>query len=846
MRLADRYRLIQEVGAGSMGEVFKAYDEVMNRPVAIKRIHRHLLDETQLVERFKREAQSIAKLSHPRIVQLYDFDVEGPDGPYLVTELLEGCTLHAKLRDGPMEWRSVVQIAVQALEALDFAHAAGLVHRDVKPGNIFLLKGSEGVKLLDFGVAKAQGAAGSLTEPGEIIGTLSYAAPEQLRGEALDGRADLYALGAVMYRALAGRRPFEAQGTAELVKAQLFDPPTPLTKLAPGVPAGLARLVHQALAKSAEERPSSAEQMRLQLNGLDETAPAEPWKERGIAPLQAPAPRWGARRAIWIAGLSGALSLAALGTAGWSAMDSRGPAERLLERAPPGPASDAQRAFDNGMNAFRAGVVDEAIQRMEEAHELDNAFAPALLRLAIWRIKKAPSRARSAYQRALRSTVSTARERSLLTATQPYMAQPWALKAWTDRLQEHLQRYPEDVEARYYLALSHYRRLEFDAAVQALDAALTLDGSWAVAYQLRGEAFSMKGEADRALRNFDRCLEHLPGSPTCLAQRAISYGRVGRCEAMREDARRLVSQAPEDPRAHELLAASLHATGAPAQSVELAVSRSLSLLPEPRRERLALSTRARLSLAQGKFKRASENLRVWLERAEHETDQYRTAEPSLLLIRLLEERGATQEAAELAQSILHKLISQAEPAGGKLSIHFDPRLARGGLISAQELERRRKDWLRRYRQKWERAGRATGSTFDWIAWSTAYGAFAWSPAQAKEAMSLMPSAPIKTVESGRWAALDRNMGRVLLRAGEPRRALPHLQRAASICERMDRPFLVPQSRLLLGEALEQLGQKEEAAKAYRAVLTAWGEASGSRTAKRARNRLQDLRGLGSP
>ncbi|WP_344617744.1 protein kinase domain-containing protein [Dactylosporangium salmoneum] len=262
----DRYELRSVIGRGGMADVWLAVDGRLGRPVAVKMLHNDGGADPSLPERFEREAHTAAQLSHPSIVAVYDFGVD--DGtPYLVMELVQGHSLADELAAGPLDPRRAVHIAEQVCDALAAAHDAGVVHRDVKPANI-LISDEGGVKVCDFGIARiTDRAQTALTATATVIGTSSYMAPEQVLGEPVDARTDLYALGCVLYAMLAGRPPFLADSPVQTAWQQVHQAAVPVTVLRPGLPPRLAGLVGALLAKRAADRPASAAQVRAALAG---------------------------------------------------------------------------------------------------------------------------------------------------------------------------------------------------------------------------------------------------------------------------------------------------------------------------------------------------------------------------------------------------------------------------------------------------------------------------------------------------------------------------------------------------------------------------------------------------
>lgn len=243
--LCGRYRLIEPIGEGGMSVVWRAYDEVLRRRVAVKLL---LAAEPRAGGRLHAEAQAAALLSHPNVSAVYDYGV-ADDEPFVVMELVDGTPLAARVARGPLPWRRAVEVCAQVAAALSAAHARGLVHRDVTPGNIMLTEA--GVKVVDFGIAAIVGSP----PDGSIIGTPPYLAPERLAGEVGGLAADVYALGVVLFVALTGHLPWPARSRAELLRGDLTPTPLPLI---PGMPLEVAALYQDCLAADPGIRPSSA------------------------------------------------------------------------------------------------------------------------------------------------------------------------------------------------------------------------------------------------------------------------------------------------------------------------------------------------------------------------------------------------------------------------------------------------------------------------------------------------------------------------------------------------------------------------------------------------------------
>ncbi len=301
------YEISAPLGAGGMGEVYRARDTRLGRDVAVKVLPEHLSGNAEVRTRFEREAKTVSGLNHPNICVLHDVGREG-DTDYLVMELIEGETLAERLKKGALPIPEVLRFGSEIADALDRAHKAGVVHRDLKPGNVMLTRA--GVKLMDFGLARATGLAGAggsssmtaltqsptvaqpLTTEGTIIGTFQYMAPEQLEGQEADTRADVWALGCVLYEMATGRRAFEGRSQATLITSIMGVEPSSITRSTPEAPPALDRLIRACLAKDPVDRLQSAHDIGLQLSWIMEgggpkTEPAKP-----------PAPKRSGREAI--------------------------------------------------------------------------------------------------------------------------------------------------------------------------------------------------------------------------------------------------------------------------------------------------------------------------------------------------------------------------------------------------------------------------------------------------------------------------------------------------------------------------------------------------------------------
>ncbi len=309
----DGYEVLGLLGAGGMGEVYRARDPILKREVAIKVLPSFVSKDPDRLWRFEQEAQAAAALNHPNILAIYRFGVfEG--APYLVSELLVGLTLRHQLESGPLPLRKAIEYGVQIAHGLAAAHDQGIIHRDLKPENLFVTKDGR-VKILDFGLAKLtqpqpdpDGSGPTQTygtEPGLVMGTVGYMSPEQVRGRTADHRADIFSFGAILYEMLTGKRAFKRQTSAETMTAILNEDPPGISQVARSTPPGLQRVVHRCLEKNPEQRFQSASDLAFALEALSESGISS------VVGIDAPDQRGPSKALVWVAGLVAILGVAA-------------------------------------------------------------------------------------------------------------------------------------------------------------------------------------------------------------------------------------------------------------------------------------------------------------------------------------------------------------------------------------------------------------------------------------------------------------------------------------------------------------------------------------------------------
>jgi serine/threonine protein kinase len=348
------YEIVALLGAGGMGEVYRARDPQLGRDVAVKVLPSFFSRDPDRLRRFEQEARAAAALNHPNILAVYQMGTyEG--APYLVSELLEGSTLRDQLLRGPLSVRKAVECGIQTARGLAAAHEKGIVHRDLKPENLFLTKDGR-IKILDFGLAKLLPSRNASepgsptmtegTEPGLVLGTIGYMSPEQVRGQAADERADLFAFGAILYEMLTGKRAFHKPTSAETMSAILNEEPPAVSQIVPNLPPALQRVVQRCLEKSPEQRFHSASDLAFALEALSES---------GSVPSSAFAAPTGRRNWWWMVAAGFSLAIVAA-PAWWFARPPVVPSiESVVQLTNDGQSKSGSMETDGGRVYFNEG-----------------------------------------------------------------------------------------------------------------------------------------------------------------------------------------------------------------------------------------------------------------------------------------------------------------------------------------------------------------------------------------------------------------------------------------------------------------------------------------------------------
>ncbi len=876
--------IVSPLGEGGMGQVYLARDTRLQRSVALKILQPQVEGEAGAqsgsngAARLLREAQAAAALEHPNVVTIYEvgkIQGEGDEAgrPFIAMELVKGKALRAFVGDESVPIQERVRWLVDAARALGAAHRAGLVHRDIKPENVMVREDGV-VKVLDFGLAKraASGSTSqsssteaqvlpSLTGKGIAIGTPYYMAPEQMRREPLDGRADQFAWGVVAYELLSGTPAWGRDVDAlELVSKLLSYDPTPLADARPDVPAHVSAAVTRAMAKRKGAR---FETMDALVTALEESA--APAKQSGesrddAARVAGPAgdgsadgasekraPRMVPPRRSLVAVVGGAaivVSMLGGGTALYLRSRSAARVEAPVASAPL-PATgasfpdfgstmskipEATAAYRKGMQAFRDADAEGGARELARALELDPDFAAAQLRQGLRRIPPL-LKDREHLQRAVRVREGLGpHDRTLLDAIVPLLDVPQSFVEASKRLAAAFEQAPTDADFALVLCRAREAAGDFHGARDACGRARELDPAAAA---IREDALVQErlDDVPRALASFDACLRASPLATSCLEPLFELQAFEGKCTDALATARRLVSIDPGSADAYDRLAIALTGAGEPIDSVHLVLAQKLEHLSPEDAKVAKLRDAAMLDVMTGDFADADLQLRAW-DAAEsssrfegdHQVVSYARAA-------LAAEVGNTRSAVALLAGYLKQRPSWTLGSENDFSMDFVATLYALGGLPRDEFVAKRTKWLADQRQL------ASSQFFPWV---DAYAIPALSEADAREALDALPMFnlpdPLNGTPEWEWP-----IGRTYRLAGRDSEALPFLSHAVRACVLLENPFEQTLASFDLGAALEKVGQVAAACDAYRVVVQRWGRAPASVTAAKARERLTSLR-----
>ena len=801
-KTVGRYVLGKMLGHGGMGLVFVAEDPQLKRKVALK-LMRSAAPDPEHLQRFEREAQAMARLSHRNVVAVYDFGVD--DGqPYLVMELIHGVSLREWVKT-PRHWEKVLEVIVDAAHGLEAAHAAGLVHRDFKPENV--LVGDDGrVAVTDFGIARLQETAPNpLTAPQAFIGTPGYIAPEQLSGRGVEARSDQFALGITLHECLTGAHPFAPRHATPAATG--------------GPPRYLLDIAARAMRPIPEERFGTIREFLAAIEKKESPAalPRRPW--------------------ALIAGLVGlGVLLPLVGYLGTRAATP-------VAEVPVSSIPSAVAAFDEGVQLLLEGSTAPAVRRLRAAVADDAQLAMAHLWLAL--IDADPASARESFARAQLNKARLRPENVVvLEALAPGMTPLPDFDAWLKVVQEK-RRGAQRHHLLWLLEATIQLRLgEIDAANAALDQVAQLHPSFAtLALAWRGRFERERNDPAAAIAAWTKCLQRSPRATDCLSGRARQQGLAGDCDAMAKDARAWAVADPSDGDAQLVLANAFQAQGLAWASVEEALKARWEKLSPQVRARTQWYDEVNFAAMRGDFALARERAQAQVDAVPSSAGFLEHYLPNFTLLLVLREMGELEAAGKVAQGFLERVPAwQVETTReAALVLLFVREAHRAGYMDEATFVAQRARWLKVVDDTIAK-GRRTDAYSKSIAWVVGYAAGARSKEDGVEAMRELPRYQPLPPPGARGTDIDLVIGVVYALADQPALALPRVETVAKSCYRLENPFAWVYGMHWKGQVLEALGKKAEAAEAFGAVTKTWGGARPkSVMAERAQKHLEGLR-----
>ncbi|MDI1482794.1 protein kinase [Polyangium sp. y55x31] len=891
----DRYVVEALLGEGGMGEVYRAHDTRLDRAVALKVLRRDAQGASETwgrqVRRMLREARIAAALSDPGIVAVYDVG-EHEGTPFIAMELVQGKLLRDLIcKDAPIGERIAMLSAVA--EVLCVAHRAGLVHRDVKPENV-MIREDGAIKVLDFGIARrtddesvaeGQDDFATRTGDGSFIGTPAYMAPEQVKGEPVDARADQFAWGVTAYELLMGKLPFRSdRGPVSLIASILSDDPPPMD----GVPPEIEAVVLRALAKEPADRHASMDAIASALAPFatpittlvrrnDEPAPAARPSAREPRPpantsSRSTTSRGSARRAAThhtpqattrasarsrrFLGLAAVVTLG-LATAGvFLARKARTAPPPVLARTALTPVptavtalplptfanEEARSAYREGLQALRDGAWRTAYAAFARATQADPGLTAAWLRMAIVIWDADITTAREHFRRAVmgRATLEP-HDQALLDAHEPLIQRtPSDVREATRRLAIASTRFPGNAEIANYYSMFANSYLPPSDVLPLVDRCLAIDPLYGDCLQGRARMLIRRtGQIEEGLAALERCIEATPAASDCLMDRGDTNIALGRCSVVEAGAREWIAKVGTAPTAHMQLAAALYARGAPEAAVKTAVDTAAAQFRAQGLEAEASKHLILHEIAVGRFENAERMLRDHQRLVANDPAAGAHGWAANTLVEVLEEMGRDADAGREAQSFRARrgaLIT--DPSSGDVSVHLLRAELAAGLITRQVYEAERAAWAKVHSDPLYRIG----------VWATGYALVARDIEEAKAALDVMPAEVLakRSFSLHFGLVLDSALGRTYWLAGNPKAALPHLVAATVSCSGLFEPMMPTQhmrhtkSLHLLGLVREALGDRSGACDAFGRVLARWGGARASRTAAEARAHVKAL------
>jgi eukaryotic-like serine/threonine-protein kinase len=841
------FRIVEKLGEGGMGVVYRATDEKLRRTLALKVLPDSFTHDEDRRRRFLREARAAAAVSHPNIAAVHDIG-EADGRIFIAMEYVEGETLRERLGGGALAVPAALAIALQIARGLAKAHQANIVHRDLKPENVIIGE-NEHVKLLDFGLAKlgvdaatpsaleAAETETNLTREGKLLGTPGYMSPEQARGQEVDARTDVFAFGVVLYEMLTGQRPFVGETTQDVLTAVMRDTPKWASEVNSRVAPEMDRLIERCLEKLRDARYAGGAELLDALSAVPpEPRVSEPGRKAPSRPTVSLVTPVAAVAGVGTSSPSsppGLRPLTLLGVAGWrwathvkpatlaptasvspapSRRASEPPSSELLGGALPSSNPDAQRLFEEAMRSFHDGT-GQAVPLLEAAVKADTSFAAAYLRLW-WLVESAqtlwPGGHIDEYHRrvlALQSRLSP-RDRAFLECEEE--TSPVRKNAMLDA---YLARYPYD-------DLAWVARLDgtLATAQRAVSAAPTL--APALANYARNLQV-IEWRDDEAAVVIARCLELSPQSTDCLSARVKNRNTKGDCAAGEADVRRWLQLQPDSRTAPAQLSGFLAERGAPVSALREALGADPFSYGEMDEIREAL-----IPMYEGDFAEVERVAKEAFARVPQKASQSEHLDPALTLVHANAEMGDLAGAASVASDYLSRSAVWGDARFASPS-EMVAAAARGGRMDRAEASRRIEANFEQDKE--------LEPPID--AWTNDY-----APAAETRTEALAAVAKLEALGLALPKFNTPDSGRVLFLVDRGADARPRLERHVGACtSRLLNTRNWVHSHLYLGELDEQAGNKPSACAHYAKVLERWGHAKPrSVTADEAREHAKAL------